>query len=338
MLAGELWDHAAYTLCHQGTLMRTSPFEHIVVVGAGAVGSFFGAMLARAGHQVTLIGRPAHVKAIQRHGLQLDLAHAAVVETVRLDASTDLAALRTADLVLFCVKSTDTSALAHSMAAHVAPQAIIMSLQNGLENVALISSELPNPVIPTVVYVATEMAAPGCIKHHGRGELLIGSLQACRLDNAPEAFARIVELFSSAQVPVHISQNVMADLWSKLLINCVLNAISGLTQTRYGQLATVHAIGTTQSALVREVLAVARADGTALDEATAMQAVAHIGKTMAGQKSSTAQDMARHKLSEIEHLNGFVVRRGQALGVPTPVNQAMYALVKLVESTYSVQG
>ena len=314
--------------------MRTSPFKHIAVVGAGAVGSFFGAMLARAGHQVTLIGRPAHVKAIQRHGLQLDLAHAAGVETVRLDASTDFAALRTADLVLFCVKSTDTLAVAHSMAAHVAPQAIIMSLQNGLENAALIASALRNPVVPTVVYVATEITAPGCIKHHGRGELLIGSMQACRLDNAPEVFSRIVDLFASAQVPVRISQNVVADLWSKLLINCVLNAISGLTQTSYGQLAAVDGIQTTQSALLREVLAVARADGTALDEATAMQAVAQISKTMAGQKSSTAQDMARHKLREIDHLNGFVVRRGQALGVPTPVNQAMVALVKLVESTH----
>jgi 2-dehydropantoate 2-reductase len=130
----------------------------------------------------------------------------------------------------------------------------------------------------------------------------------------------------------------MTDLWSKLLINCVLNAISGLTQTSYGQLAGVDGIQTTQSALVREVLAVALADGIALDEATAMQAVVHISNTMAGQKSSTAQDMARHRISEIDHLNGFVVRRGQALGVPTPVNQAMVALVKLVESTYIAQG
>lgn len=318
--------------------MRTSPFEHIAVVGAGAVGSFFGAMLARAGHQVTLIGRSAHVKAIESHGLQLELAHAAGVETVRLHASTDLTALRQADLVLFCVKSTDTVAVAHSMAAHLAPDAIIMSLQNGVENVALIASALTNPVIPTVVYVATEITAPGCVKHHGRGELLIGSMRACRLGNAPEVFSHIADLFASAQVPVRISQHVMTDLWSKLLINCVLNAISGLTQTSYGQLAGVDGIQTTQSALVREVLAVALADGIALDQATAMQAVVHISYTMAGQKSSTAQDMARHRISEIDHLNGFVVRRGQALGVPTPVNQAMVALVKLVESTYIAQG
>jgi 2-dehydropantoate 2-reductase len=136
-------------------------------------------------------------------------------------------------------------------------------------------------------------------------------------------------------VPVQISQEVMVDLWSKLLINCVFNAISGLAQTSYGKLAAVESIQTTQTALVREVIAVALADGTDLDEATAMQAVARITQTMAGQKSSTAQDMARQKPSEIDHLNGFVVRRGQALGVPTPVNQALYALVKLVESSYA---
>jgi len=318
--------------------MRTSPFQHIAVVGAGAVGSFFGAMLARAGHQVTLIGRPAHVQAIQSHGLQLHLAHADGVESVPMTATTELAVLRQADLVLFCVKSTDTAAVARSMAAYVPPQAIIMSLQNGVENSALIASELPNPVIPSVVYVATEISAPGCVKHHGRGELVIGSMQPTRLDKAPQTLADIVALFASAQVPVQISQDVMVDLWSKLLINCVFNAISGLAQTSYGKLAVVDSIQTTQTALLREVIAVARADGTHLDEVSAMQAVSTITKTMAGQKSSTAQDMARSKPSEIDHLNGFVVRRGQALGVPTPVNQALYALVKLVESAYATPG
>ena len=318
--------------------MRTSPFDQIVVVGAGAVGSFFGAMLARAGHQVTLIGRAAHVQAIQSHGLQLDLAHAERVEPVPMNATTDLAALRNADLVLFCVKSTDTAAVARNMAAHIAPHAIIMSLQNGVENVALIAGELPNPVIPAVVYVATELSAPGYLAHHGRGELLIGSMQPTRLDNASQALADIVALFASAQVPVQISDDVLADLWSKLLINCVLNAISGLAQTTYGKLDAAPAIHATQAALVREVVAVALGEGIHLDESAALQAVEKICRTMATQKSSTAQDMARHKPSEIEHLNGFVVRRGQSLGIPTPVNQALYALVKLVESDYSVRG
>lgn len=318
--------------------MRTSPFEHIVVVGAGAVGSFFGAMLARAGHRVTLIGRPAHVQAIQSKGLQLELAKSAGVETVRMPATTDFAVLATADLVLLCVKATDTEMAAQSMAAVVPPHAIIMSLQNGVDNAARIASTLPNPVIPTVVYVATEIAAPGCVKHHGRGELIIGTMQPSRLDRATASLADIVVLFDRAQVPVRLSPDVMTDLWSKLLVNCVLNAISGLTQTSYGALSAVQAIQTTQTALVREVVAVARADGTHLDEFAAMQAVQNVCNTMANQKSSTAQDMARRKTSEIEHLNGFVVQRGLALGIPTPLNQALYALVKLVESTYSAQS
>jgi 2-dehydropantoate 2-reductase len=318
--------------------MRASPFQHIAVVGAGAVGSFFGAMLARVGHQVTLIGRPAHVQAIQSHGLQLHLAHADRVESVPMTATTELSVIRAADLVLFCVKSTDTIAVARSMAAQLAPHAVIVSLQNGVENAALIANELPNLVIPCVVYVATEISAPGRVKHHGRGELVIGSMQPTRLDKLPQTLADIVALFASAQVPVQISQDIMADLWSKLLINCVFNAISGLAQTSYGKLAAQESIQTTQAALLREVIAVARADGTFLDEATAMQAVARITQTMAGQKSSTAQDMARQKPSEIDHLNGFVARRGQALGVPTPVNQALYALVKLVESAYATSG
>lgn len=314
--------------------MRTSFFEHIAVVGAGAVGSFFGAMLARAGHRVTLIGRPAHVQAIARHGLQLDLAHATAVEAIHLPATTDIATVRDADLVLLCVKSTDTLATARSMAPFLSPNTTLMSLQNGVENASLIASALPNAILPSVVYVATEITAPGYLKHHGRGELVTGTAAHTAAHFAQQTLARIVELFASAQVPVRISQDIMADLWSKLLINCVLNAISALAQTSYGELAKVNAIETTQVALLREVIAVARADGTDLNEAAAMHAVAAICKTMAGQKSSTAQDMARHKLSEIDHLNGFVMRRGQALGIPTPVNQAMYALVKLVESTY----
>ena len=315
--------------------MNTPTFNRIAVVGAGAVGSFYGAMLARAGHKVTLIGRPAHVQATQRDGLKLDLASASSTEIVRLDASSDLLSLQTADLVLFCVKSTDSAAVARQMAPHLAPHAVIMSLQNGVENSALIAQQVPHAVIPCVVYVATEMPAPGCVKHHGRGELVIGTMQTSRLKDPQKTLQEIVALFGSAQVPVQISPNVMAELWSKLLINCAFNAISGLAQTHYAKLAALDSVRSTQTALVKEVIAVALADGIHLSEAVALEAVAKISLTMGSQKSSTAQDMARSKPSEIDHLNGFIVRRGQALGVATPVNQALFALVKLVESTYT---
>ena len=318
--------------------MSTPSFKHIAVVGAGAVGSFYGAMLARAGHKVTLIGRPAHVQATKRDGLKLDLATSSATEIVQIGARTELSSLQSADLVLFCVKSTDSASVARQMAPHLAPHAFVMSLQNGVENAALIAQQVPHAVIPCVVYVAAEMPAPGCVKHHGRGELVMGTMQASRLKDPQKTLQDIVALLGSAQVSVQISQNVMAELWSKLMINCAFNAISGLAQIQYEKLAALESVRATQTALVKEVIAVALADGIHLSESAALEAVAKISVTMGSQKSSTAQDMARSKPSEIDHLNGFIVRRGQALGVPTPVNQAMFSLVKLVESAYINHG
>ena len=291
-------------------------------------------MLARAGHRVTLIGRPAHVQAISRNGLKLDLATSSTKEIIQIEASTELSSLHTADLVLFCVKSTDSASVALQIAPYLSPNALMMSLQNGVENSNLIAQQVANVVIPCVVYVATEIPAPGCVKHHGRGDLVIGTMQSSRLSDPQKTLQAIVELFASAQVSVQISTNVMAELWSKLMINCAFNAISGLAQIQYGKLAALEPVRSTQTALVKEVIAVAKADGIHLSETLALQAVEQISVTMGSQKSSTAQDMARSKLSEIDHLNGFIVRRGQALGVATPVNQALFALVKLVESTY----
>ena len=315
--------------------MNSPTFKHIAVVGAGAVGSFYGAMLARAGHRVTLIGRPAHVQATTSNGLKLNLATSSETEIIQIEASTELSSLHTADLILFCVKSTDSASVALQIAPYLAPHALVMSLQNGVENAALIAQHIPHAVIPSVVYVATEIPAPGFVKHHGRGELVIGTMQISRLRDPQKTLQDIVLLFGSAQVPVQISLNVMAELWSKLMINCAFNAISGLAQIQYEKLAALESVRSTQTALVKEVIAVAQADGIHLSETVALQAVAQISVTMGSQKSSTAQDMARSKPSEIDHLNGFIVRRGQALGVPTPVNQALFALVKLVESSYN---
>ena len=319
--------------------MTTDPtIRRVAVVGAGAVGGYFGAMLARAGHAVTLIGRRAHVEAIARHGLLLDKA--GQVESVPVEASSDIAAVRGADLVLFCVKSTDTEAVAEQLAAHLDPAALVLSLQNGVENAAAIARHVAATVVPAVVYVATAMPAPGTVKHYGRGDLVIGPLDAVAAAD-PALGARLDALaafFAAADVPVKVSANVMAELWSKLLVNCAYNAISGLAQVPYGALAAQTAIRDLQREVVAEVVAVAAAEGIELPLAPALEAMTRIAAAMPAQLSSTAQDMAKGKPSEIEHLNGFVARRGRALGVATPANQALYALVKLVEAGQANAG
>ena len=310
----------------------THRFNAVAVVGAGAVGGFFGAMLARAGVPVTLIGRAALVQAIQRDGLRLDMAGR--VEVVRVGASDDLAAVRGADLVLFCVKSTDTEAVARQLAPHLDAGALVLSLQNGVENASTIARHVLQTVVPAVVYVATETPTPGTVKHHGRGDLVIGALSASLPLDADigARLNQLVEVFASAAVPVRISDDVMAELWSKLMVNCAYNAISGLAQATYAQLAAMPSIRELQQAVVHEVVALAAAEGVKLPLAAALDAMARIAVAMPGQRSSTAQEMARRKPSEIDHLNGFVARRGRELGIATPVNQTLHALVKLVEA------
>lgn len=310
----------------------SSAFPSIVVVGAGAVGSYYGAVLARAGHRVTLIGRAPHVSAIQQHGLMLHKG--GTVEAVHLGATTDIGAVREADLVLFCVKSTDTAAVGREIAPQLKRDALVMSLQNGVDNAPTLAQLVKGTVVPTVVYVATAMPEPGVVKHNGRGDLVVGPLNAAQAGDPAlqQRLQAIVALFATADVPVTVSPDVMAELWSKLLLNCAYNAISGLAQVPYGVMAAVPDVLELQRAVVHEVVAVAKADGVNLDLAASLSAMERLAATMPAQLSSTAQDMARGKRSEIDHLNGTVARRGAALGVPTPVNQALYALVKLVEA------
>jgi 2-dehydropantoate 2-reductase len=312
----------------------TTRFEKVAVVGAGAVGSFYGAMLARAGRRVVLIGRPQHVEAIQRDGLKLDMAGRA--ETLRVDASVELAAVHGADLVLFCVKSTDTDTVASALAPLLEPHAVVLSLQNGVENAATIAHHVRQTVVPAVVYVATAMAGPGTVKHFGRGDLVIGALNAdARRDPAGAGLLKdLIALFGAAGVKVTISDDVTAELWTKLLVNCAYNAISALAQAPYANLAAHPDIREIQHAIVREVVALAQAEGIGLQFEPSLQAMERIATAMPAQFSSTAQDMARRKPSEIDHLNGFIARRGRELGVAVPVNQTLTALVKLVEAGY----
>lgn len=291
----------------------------VAVMGAGAVGCYYGGMLARAGNEVVLIGRPAHVQAVRRDGLLLDTQ--SFREYVRLAASTEAAAVAGAELVLCCVKSTDTAQAAAEMAPHLAADAIVLSLQNGVDNAERLQALLGRAVWPAVVYVATEMAGPGHVRHHGRGELVV----------APSAAsAALVKVFGEAGVAVEVSDDVLGTLWEKLVLNCAYNALSAITQLPYGRLVRGEGVWTVMRDVVDECLAVARADGVAVSE-DVWRAIRRIAETMPGQFSSTAQDLARGKRSEIDHLNGYVVRRGEALGVATPVNRALHALVRVLE-------
>ncbi|HTG96478.1 MAG TPA: ketopantoate reductase family protein [Burkholderiales bacterium] len=289
-------------------------------MGAGAVGCYYGAMLGRAGLEVTLIARPQHVEAVRSAGLRLQTSSSD--EFIKLKASTEAEAVRGAQLVLFSVKSTDTEAAGKAMAPHLARDAAIVTLQNGVDNAERLAATLRREVIPAVVYVAVEMAGAGHVRHHGRGELVIGRARASQA---------IVAAFAGAGVKVEISDNVMGALWAKLIVNSAYNALSAITQLPYGRLVQNGGVPAIMDDVVDECLAVAKAAGVHVP-GDMHDAVRRIAQTMPGQYSSTAQDLARKKKTEIEHLNGFVVRKGEALGVRTPVNGVLLALVRTLEN------
>jgi len=343
---------------HPGAGARASagPAWRVAVVGAGAVGCYYGGMLARAGVPVTLIGRPTHVDAMRRAGLRITTA--AFDEHVPVEASVEAAAVAGAALVLVCVKSPDTEATGRELAPHLAPGACVLSLQNGVDNAARLQAVLGRPVAPAVVYVATEMGGAGHVRHLGRGELVIPSdidgrapseaANAIHVARRAEAAfgaapapvpptdavlasADIVALFARAGVPVELSGNVLGALWGKLLLNCGYNAISAITDLPYGRMVTLPGIARSVHDVVAEVLAVAAAmDVTIPGDVWA--AVDRIATSMPGQVSSTCQDLRRGKPTEIDHLNGYVVRQGDRLGIPVPLNRALQALVKAMEA------
>jgi 2-dehydropantoate 2-reductase len=298
--------------------MQGRSWPEIAVVGAGAIGCYFGAKLTRAGMAVTLIGRPGRVEAIARDGLRF--LSGEIDERVTVAATTDMAAIGTARLILFCVKSLDTDTAAAALAPHLAPEAVVLNLQNGVDNAERIRARTKNRVIPVLVYAAATMPEPGTVRHTGVGNLVIGA-----------GHNEIAALFTAADVPMKISADIDAELWTKLVMNCAYNAICALTGAPYGRMVAMAEVRDVMVMAVAEVVALAKAKGVRLPDDIADAAI-RLADVMPQTMSSTAQDLAKGRPTEIDHLNGYVVREGARLGVPVPVNATLHALMKLLES------
>jgi 2-dehydropantoate 2-reductase len=281
--------------------------------------------MARSGASVVMIGRRPFVDAVNSKGLYLETLQ--FQETIRVEASTDLSAVRGAEIVLFCVKTTDTADAGRELAPLLAPNAVVVSLQNGVDNAERIRAASGFDAVRAVVYVAAAVKAPGHIQHFGRGDLVIGP--------ETERTKRLAAQFVRGGVPCRVSSNIEGELWVKFIANCALNPVSAIGQARYGRIADSPNAVKLLEMVGDEVLAVARAAGIALpgveDRAAALAISMKIATQMREQLSSTGQDLNRGKRTEIESLNGHIVRRGAELGVPTPANHALYTLVELLE-------
>ncbi len=309
-------------------LMPSNDRPAVAVVGAGAVGCYFGGMLARAGVPVVLIGRARHMEAIARDGLLFQGLR--IHERIPLAASTSLEPVRGAKVVLLCVKTVDTETAAREICPLLGPEAILLNLQNGVDNVDRVFATTGIRAIPVAVYVAAAMTEPGHVTHTGRGDLIVG--YRAGWPREPD-LRPVAALFEQAEVPCRISDHIEVELWSKMAMNCAYNAISALARARYGRILEFEPVRAVMRSAIAETVAVARAEGVALPEPALVEAAFQLGEAMRGARSSTAQDIERGRPTEIDSLNGFIARRGAALGIPTPVNETLSALVKLREQT-----
>jgi 2-dehydropantoate 2-reductase len=303
----------------------------VAVVGAGAVGSFFGGMLARSGAPVTLIGREAHVEAVRRDGLAIERADG--VSRIDLAASTRIEDCAGANLVLVCVKTPDTENIARALASHLGADTLVISFQNGVDNVERMRRSAGIAAAGAAVYVAADLIAPGRVRHGGRGDLVLGEVPSVPLGERRGrlSLSDVSAQFERAQVPCRVVADIREALWTKMVLNCAYNALSALGRVQYGPLIEAPGVRDLMLNIVDEVLAVAHASGVTLPRTSIAQAVFDLARGMPTATSSTAQDLARGRRTEIDSLNGFVAREGERIGIAVPHNRALHVLVKLLE-------
>ena len=303
----------------------------IAIIGAGAMGSLFGAKLSPLADVWLVDPWVAHVEAMQRNGLRLTALDG--TETViPVQATTDPAAVgNEVDLAIIFVKSHQTAEAARWAKPLLKPEGLALTLQNGLGNLETIAAVLGRArAVQGVTAHGATLLGPGRVRHAGQGPTYIATRPslAKRLD-------AIAALFQSAGFEVHLSDNLDSLLWGKLIINVGINALTAILRVRNGLLVEVEPARALMAAAVEEAVSVARAKGVALPYEDPQEQVKKVAIATGPNRSSMLSDVLRGAPTEIEVINGAVVREGAAMGIPTPVNQTLVWLVKAIESTYS---
>jgi 2-dehydropantoate 2-reductase len=298
----------------------------ILVMGAGAVGSYFGARLRASGEDVVLCARGDHLRALREHGLDL--------KSIRGDLRIDVTATDTPrdfapyDLILFCVKAYDTEAAAREISGCLAPGAAILTLQNGVENEAKLAAIFGREaVMGGNARVGVEVVAPGRIVHLSSGHIDFGELDG----RQTERTAKIAEVFRRAGILGQVSADIMSARWDKLVWNGAFNTVTTLTRRRVGEVLDDPEGMKLLRTMMQEIVNVARAEGAKIGDDRIDAYFAHSQKNLRELKTSTQQDLERGKRLEYEALSGAVVRAARRHGISVPTVETVYALMRLLD-------
>jgi 2-dehydropantoate 2-reductase len=303
----------------------------IAVIGAGAMGSLFGAMLAEAGNEVWLYDVwQEHVQAINQAGLSIE--REGQTRVVRLKATTEPDQIGRAELTIIFVKSTQTRAAAQTAQQLAGSDGSVMTLQNGMGNADIIAEFIaPDRILAGTTSHGATMLGAGRIRHAGIGATTIGTWAAT--GPGRKLAGRLADFFTAAGIETEAVDEVRRVVWNKLLINIGINAITALSGIKNGQILDLAITRELSRAAVEEAMAVARAQDIAIKE-DAVDIVFKVAEATAVNRSSMGQDVDNRRQTEIAAINGFIVSEAQKLGIAAPVNFALTALVKTLESHY----
>ncbi len=303
----------------------------IAVIGAGAMGSLFGAMLAGADNEIWLYDVwQEHVETINREGLSIE--REGQTRLVRLNATTEPDQLGRADLTIIFVKSTQTQTAAKTAQQIAGSDGSVMTLQNGMGNADLIAKVVePDRILAGTTSHGATMLGAGSIRHAGIGATTIGTWAAT--EQGRQRAGQFADFFNQAGIETEAVDDVRSVVWNKLLINIGINAITALSGIKNGQILDLEITRKLSRTAVKEAMTVARAKEIKIKE-DAVDIVFKVAEATAVNRSSMGQDVDNKRQTEIAAINGFIVREAKKLGIEAPVNLALTALIQTLENHY----
>ena len=304
----------------------------ILVVGPGAMGCLFAALLSKKAEVVLLDKNPDRAKIINEQGIKVEGVSGTWQSPVIVRA--DMRDIQAVDLILICVKSYDTKNAVKSIKGAIGHDTLVLSLQNGVGNIEIIGELIGyDKVIGGVTNQGATLLGDGKIRHAGKGETVIGRIDG----KIPAQMRGMREVFNASKIETRISRDIKGLIWSKLIINVGINPLTALTRLNNGKLIELEGVKQVMHNAVTEAVKVAKRKRIKLLYDDPLAKVEAVCEATAGNVASMLQDILRKKKTEIDFINGVVVREGQSLGIPTPVNSVLVELVKTLEESYSVQ-
>lgn len=310
--------------------MTITSSAKIAIIGTGAVGSFYGGLLALSGQDVLFFAKPQQVTLLKEKGLTIQWANEQ--QHVKLNVTSDFDELSSCRHILMCVKTHQNTSLASQIAKHIHPQAVVISLQNGIQNAQTLAQSITQPIYVAMIYAAIEKSEINTVVHHGGGDLILGN--PLQIPTSMGHLPRFGKCLETAKIPYSISQDILPTLWNKWIINCAFNGLSALGPIHYGQLIQEPGMHELMNAIAMECFTLAKAEKIVLDEAKILQQIKDIARDCPLQISSMAQDMVKKRPTEILELNGLAQFKGKLHAIATPLNSMICALIQMREKLY----